>query len=421
MRSDQGKRGRGYQKGPHIVAERNGILYAYLPGPPPRRLSLGTRDHAEAQRAFARLLSEERLGHAVDERTLIDCAREWLAAPHGWTRRYAQTQRNRIKAAGKSLAGHGVVYPRDLSATVLDTWLTARRSAVTHRTINADMRALRSCVAWSAERGFCAANTALDDRPQLREAKRTRRRELPDPHEVARIFDALDALDAGGDRRRRGRSSGAIARALYATGVRVDELRRLTVGDMHDGAVWVRPEPGAAATSEPTKGHRERRIPLSPEGLEVVRVYLRAVDGRTRSWSESWLNRRLDAACAAAKVPTIDPHDLRRAAATEWHRAGTPVGVIAQWLGHAEIATTELYLGTYRSDRDVIAPTPRGLVASATGTLRNLRKEADHDSENVTKSDSPPASVASNSHPGIPAPPARIERATNALGKRRHR
>lgn len=397
MRTDQGNRNRSYQRGPHVYAERNGVLYAYLPGPPPRRLSLGTRDHAEAQRQFAALLNADALGRPVDERPLIECAREWLAAPHGWTRRYAQTQRNRIKATGAELAKRGVVYPRDLSATVLDAWLATRRGAVTHRTINADVRALRSCVAWSAERGFCAVNTALDERPQLRDAKRTRRRELPDPVEVARILDALDALDAGGDKRRRGRVSGSIARALYVTGVRVDELRRLVVGDVHDGAVWVRPEQGAAATSEPTKGHRERRIPLTPEGLEVVRAYLRAVDGRTRTWSESWLNRRLDAACARAKVPTINPHDLRRAAATEWHRAGIAVGVIAQWLGHAEIATTELYLGTYRSDRDVIAPTPRGLAGGAAGALRNLRKVADSTSENVDKSDNPSDASASKS------------------------
>ncbi len=397
MREDQSKRGRSYQRGPHVYAERNGVLYAYIPGPPPRRLSLGTRDHAEAQRAFAALFNDDSLGRPVDERPLVECAREWLAAPHGWTRRYSQTQRNRIKATGEALAHRGVVYPRDLSATVLDAWLATRRGAVTHRTINADMRALRSCVAWAAERGYCGANAALNDRPQLRDAKRSRRRELPDPVEVARILDALDAIDAGGDKRRRGRVSGAIARALYVTGVRVDELRRLTVGDVHDGAVWVRPEEGAAATSEPTKGHRERRIPLTPDGLEIVYSYLRAVSGRTRTWSESWLNRRLDAACAVAKVPTIDPHDLRRAAATEWHRAGIAVGVIAQWLGHAEIATTELYLGTYRSDRDVIAPTPRGLVGGVSGALRSLRKEPDKTGEIVTKSDTPSDASAGKS------------------------
>lgn len=303
MRASEGKRGRGYQRGAHVFAERNGVLYAYLPGPPPRRVSLHTRDHAEAQRAFAALLNSDHLGQAVDEHELVECARRWLEAPHGWTRRTLQTARVRIKAVGTLLAARGVVYPRDVSASILDAWLSERRTKITHRTLNRDLRTLRLCVAWAAERGFCAVNEALATREGLREAHRTIRRELPDPAEVARVLSRLDAYDAGGDKRRRGRSSGAIARALYVTGMRVDELRRLTVGDVHDGAVWVRPEEGAAATSEPTKSHRERRIPLAPEGLEVVRAYLCAVEGKARAWSESWLNRRLDDACTASGVP----------------------------------------------------------------------------------------------------------------------
>jgi integrase len=75
------------------------------------------------------------------------------------------------------------------------------------------------------------------------------------------------------------------------------------------------------------------------------------------------LHAALKAACLATKVPRFGLHDLRRAFATQAVRAGVPLTVVRDWLGHRLVATTERYVGRYRSDGDLVAPTPAGLGA----------------------------------------------------------
>lgn len=361
------------------------------------------------------------MGRAVGGPTLLALARDWLAAPHGWTVRTLATTRNRIKAAGIALALRGIHYPEEITNAALDAWIVERRSKVSHRTINRDLRALRACLEWATKRGECDEVKALTERDDLREAKRTRRAVLPDPSEVWRVVEALEAFDLGGDDRRNdGRISAACVRALYASGLRCDELRRLGAGDFRGGALWVRPEAGAASKAESGKSWRERTIPLDPGGESVLRAYLRAVGGRPRAWSHSWLLHRLHAACVTAGVPRFGLHDLRRAAATEWHRAGIAIGVIAQWLGHAETQTTELYLGEYRSDRLIVAPTPRGLLSiphDDESTLREVRNPAVSTGQNVAEKRQPQPTSETES-PVITASPGRVELPTNGLGNR---
>ena len=413
---------RQYTKGAHRFRERDGTWYAYLPGKPPRRISLGTRDESEAEIALRRLCGDsDGVARIVGGPRIVDLAREWLAAPHGWTTRTLGTTKNRIKAAGIALALRGIHYPEDITAAALDAWITERRHHVSHRTINRDLRALRTCLEWAAQRGECSPVEALDNRKDLREAKRTSRAVLPDPSEVALVVAELALHDRGGDRRRAdGRISSVCVRALYASGLRCDELRRLSVYDLRKGLLWVRPEGGAASKSESGKSWRERTIPLDPTGEAVLRAYLKAVDGRPRAWSHSWLLHRLHAACAVAGVPQFGLHDLRRAAATEWHRAGIAIGVIAQWLGHAETQTTELYLGAYRSDRSIVAPAPRGLLSiprDEKGTLRSPRNLAVSSGQNVAGNRQTQPSPESET-PTIPAPSGRVELPANGLGNR---
>lgn len=414
---------RQYTKGAHRFRERDGTWYAYLPGKPARRLSLGTKDESEAEIALRRLCGDSGgVGRSVGGPKILDLARDWLAAPHGWTTRTLGTTKNRIKAAGIALALRGIHYPEEITSAALDAWIVERRSKVSHRTINRDLRALRTCLEWATKRGECDEVQALSSRDDLREAKRTSRAVLPDPSEVWRVVEALERHDLGGDERRAdGRISAACVRALYASGLRCDELRRLALADLRAGALWVRPEAGAASKSESGKSWRERTIPLDPVGESVLRACLEAVGGRPRAWSHSWLLHRLHAACASAGVPRFGLHDLRRAAATEWHRAGIAIGVIAQWLGHAETQTTELYLGAYRSDRSIVAPTPRGLLSiprDDKSTLRSPRNLAGNDGQSGAEK-RPPQPEATTKSVVITASPGRVELPTNGLGNRR--
>lgn len=357
------------QQGPHLI-QRDGVYYASLGQR--RRVSLRTRDRSEAELAFAKLLSGEapdvRRAARAAEIALTEITEQYLTAPHGWTRQTLRTAQARVEAVGDWFQQRGVEYASEITPALVDRYLAERRAQVTHRTINRDWRAWRLAIEWAQGRALCGPCEAVTDRAELREARRARRHVLPAPDEVARVLERLrqrDASDAGrnagghgSEPRNRGASLAVLA--LYVTGLRIAELQRLTSDDVHDGAVWVRPEAGAADTAEPTKGHRERAIRLSPDALEAVRAYLAWTRGRRTAFSESWLLKTVCAACKATKVPPFGLHDLRRAAATEWHRAGVPVLVISRWLGHSDARTTELYLGEYRSDRALVAPLPRG-------------------------------------------------------------
>jgi len=361
-------RSKGRQHGPHLV-QRNGVYYAALGQR--RRVSLGTRDRAEAKRAFARLLADEspdvRRASGAPEVPLDDLTERYLSAPHGWTRQTLRSARARVEAIGHWLELRGVRLASEITPALVDAYLTERRAKVTHRTINRDWRAWRLAIEWGVSRALCPPCPAVTERDDLREARRAKRHVLPSPDEIARVLVKLRERDerttraAGGHGSEpRNRGASLAVRALYVTGLRIAELQRLTPADVHDGAVWVRPEEGAADTAEPTKGHRERAIRLGPEALEAVREYLAWTAGRTRTFSESWLLKTVRAACEAAGVPVFGLHDLRRAAATEWHAAHVPIRKIASWLGHSDHRTTELYLGEYRSDSEIVAPLPRG-------------------------------------------------------------
>lgn len=356
---------RQYVRGPHIFQRSNGVFYGYTPDKP-KGFSLGTRDRAQANKVFAAILAGRlqpgRLEQAPSETSLIELVEQYLQVPHGWTRQTRRTTKNRLVAFGKWATTGGLMYPAEITPTALDRWIRERQMEVSRRTINRDLRALRLMIAWASnlERELCTPNSAIAGREYLREPHRHQRHIVPDPAEMRRIFHGLHDL---------GEHGALIAtQVLYLTGLRIEELRRLTPFDFRDGALYVSPEPGAAAQAAETKGYRERSIPLPDGATEILRCFFAWRSGtggmgKQVGCSESWLIGKLHKACARAKIkPHCGLHDLRRAFATEAVRRGVDLIVVSHWLGHRDIKTTELYLAQYRSDRDVVAPMPTALA-----------------------------------------------------------
>lgn len=128
-----------------------------------------------------------------------------------------------------------------------------------------------------------------------------------------------------------------IVQASLLTGARWGELRNLTVAD-------VDLESGTIRLQE-TKGGQPRDCYLEKEGLslfmqqtvgkEVDAPVFPAVDGKR--WTDATQIRRMVDACAAGKVvPAASFHDLRRTYGARLARAGVPMSVIAQALGHKD-------------------------------------------------------------------------------------
>jgi integrase/recombinase XerD len=109
------------------------------------------------------------------------------------------------------------------------------------------------------------------------------------------------------------------------------------------------------------KGRKERRTPLTPPTKAVLKAWLAERAGAPddplfptitgKRLSRDAIERRLaiHVKAAAASCPSIASkrvtmHTLRHTAAMRLLLAGNDVAVIALWLGHEQITTTQIYL-----------------------------------------------------------------------------
>lgn len=268
---------------------------------------------------------------------------------------------------------------------------------ICHPTINRDLGVIRRMLRWAAhpDRGFCV-ETPFARLPQLKEDRRERAPLVPSPREVGAVCAVISLRGHERPPVVRGKKQKARARtrpdrnvdvraearmaALYvacslATGVRISELAGLEAEQLHPGA-WIVP---------PGKGHAERTLPLSPESERAMRQLLSILEtvksrnGRPLKITERWALDLLRWACAAADVPQFKPHDLRRTFATECRRAGLPLPLVRDLMGHKSATTTEGYVGRYREDAAAMIPVPaalRDLVTDAPDNVVDIRRGA---------------------------------------------
>jgi integrase/recombinase XerD len=164
----------------------------------------------------------------------------------------------------------------------------------------------------------------------------------------------LDALIDAPDRSNwTGRRDHAIIIVLAQTGQRASELTSLCCGDIHLGT-------GAHATTT-GKGRKQRITPPTKQTAAILRVWL-AERGSPPAeplfptstgtpLTRKALARRIakHAALATERCPsltakTTTPHVLRHTAAMRLLHAGVDTTVIALWLGHEQVETTQMYL-----------------------------------------------------------------------------
>jgi integrase/recombinase XerD len=162
--------------------------------------------------------------------------------------------------------------------------------------------------------------------------------------QVERLLDAPDRDTVIGLRDR------ALLELLYATGARVSEVIQLDVDDVSHGEMLrVR-----------GKGSKERIVPvgsyaraaldayltrarpeLSRRGRATPRLFLGA-RGAALSRQSAWLVIQ-DAAERAGLTAHVSPHTMRHSFATHLLQGGADVRVVQELLGHASVATTQIY------------------------------------------------------------------------------
>ncbi|WP_409048447.1 site-specific tyrosine recombinase XerD [Microbacterium sp. HA-8] len=175
--------------------------------------------------------------------------------------------------------------------------------------------------------------------------------------QVAALVQAPPADDPIGVRDR------ALLELLYATGARVSEAVGLDVDDLaHGEALRLR-----------GKGGKERIVPIGSYARDAVDAYLTrvrpALAARGRATPRLFLGARgaplsrqsawlvLQAAAERAGLAAhVSPHTLRHSFATHLLQGGADVRVVQELLGHASVATTQIYTHvTVDALRDVYA------------------------------------------------------------------
>ncbi|MFW2587400.1 tyrosine recombinase [Sagittula sp. SSi028] len=205
---------------------------------------------------------------------------------------------------------------------------------------------------------FAFEESLREDNPAVQISGPGRDKRLPKTlttEEVDRLLDAAEAHGRGPADRAR---NACLMQVLYATGMRVTELVSLPVSS-------ARGDPRMLLVRG--KGDKERMVPLSPPAREALTVWLDHRDGaeeaaqKTRGQPLSpflfpshgkagHLTRHafymlikefaVEAGVSPAKVT---PHTLRHAFATHLLANGADLRSIQTLLGHADVATTEIY------------------------------------------------------------------------------
>lgn len=240
--------------------------------------------------------------------------------------------------------GHDDIAGLDLRA--LRSWLAQQQSTGRSRTtIARRATAARVFTAWLARTG----RLPLDPGSTLASPKA--HRTLP---AVLRADEARALVEAAATRADDGSACGlrdvAMLELLYATGIRVGELAGLDVDDLdaERGVVRVL-----------GKGRKERMVPYGRPAARALDLWLTrgrpelAVEGAGAALFLGIRGRRIDQRAVRTLVhrriadvpgaPDMGPHGLRHTAATHLLEGGADLRSVQELLGHASMATTQLY------------------------------------------------------------------------------
>ncbi|MCG7626357.1 site-specific tyrosine recombinase XerD [Epibacterium sp. MM17-32] len=282
-----------------------------------------------------------------------------------WISTFLDAQAAELGAARNTLLAYG----RDLRDLV--QWMAVRQLSFA-KVQQSDVEAyLISCDAEGLSRATRARRLSAikqiyrfafeegwrDDNPALQIKGPGRAKSLPKTLDIAEVDRLLEAARNSGRREIDRQRNTCLMELLYATGMRVSELVSLPV---------------SAARGDPNlllilgKGGKERMVPLSPPARAALSEWLtsrdaheehRATQGHKPSRflfpsrsKEGHLTRHRfyllikELAVAGGVSPDkVTPHTLRHAFATHLLENGADLRAIQALLGHADIATTEIY------------------------------------------------------------------------------
>ena len=272
----------------------------------------------------------------MGDRALVDRFLEMMAAQAGAARNTIAAYRSDLMLASEALNGRLAEADAIALARLGDGWASLSRATVSRKAA-----ALRRFFAFLAEEGLRA------DDPGLALPKPGSRRGLPKTlshADVDRLFAVVAARLARDPPLPADLRAAALLELLYGSGLRATELVSLPRNAVH---------PDRPFLILKGKGDKERLVPISDRARAAVAAWRHHVaadrahlfpSGKTHI-SRVRLFQIIRALGAEAGIPPdrISPHVLRHAFATHLLEGGADLRALQSMLGHADIATTEIY------------------------------------------------------------------------------
>ena len=269
-----------------------------------------------------------------DDRALVDRFLDMMAAEAGASRHTLAAYRNDLERAAETLGGSVSGAAAEDVARLGASWADLAPSTVARRSA-----ALRRFF------GFLVDDGLRKDDPSAALPRPRLERPLPrilDEAEVARMFESAEDRAASGEAI--AVRNLALLELLYGSGLRASELVTLPRGAVRMG------QPFLILSG---KGSKERLVPISSRAEAAVARWMEHVPGNGL-WlfpsGKSHLSRmrlfqlvRQMAAQAGISPERVSPHVLRHAFATHLLSGGADLRVLQSLLGHADIATTQIY------------------------------------------------------------------------------
>jgi integrase/recombinase XerD len=284
------------------------------------------------------------------KRFQVEQFRDYLALEAGHSRHTVESYLRDVQRFTAYAAEHGRKSPDDVTAASLREFIYALKDAgLAPSSIHRQISALRTYYRFLVGEGHARTN------PTERLESPKRWRSLPTVltiPEIDRLLSAPTPDEPLGIRDR------ALLELGYATGGRVSELVGMKSSDVFF-------EEGIARLFG--KGSKQRLVPVGRRALGAVALYIRSVrpsldKGETKG--VMFLNARggpltrvgawgiIKSAAQRAGLPKpVTPHTLRHTFATHLLEGGADLRAVQEMLGHADLATTQLYTHV---DRDYL-------------------------------------------------------------------
>ena len=300
-----------------------------------------------------------------------------LVVERGLAGNTVESYRRDLRRYESSLAGRGRARLADVTSADVAEFLASLREGDAEHQALAVSSAARAVIAVRGLHAFAAAQGLAESDPARDVPPPTPPRRLPKAITVTNVEHLLDASGPGPDdlsadpRLLRDR---ALLEFLYGTGARISEATGLDVDELH-----LDDDPVVRLAG---KGGKHRVVPVGSYAVRALQAYLvrarPALAAASRRVSVSpavFLNARggrltrqgawgvLHAAADRAGLADVSPHTLRHSFATHMLDGGADIRVVQELLGHASVATMQIYtLITVDRLREVYATShPRAL------------------------------------------------------------